>query len=121
MISLKKILSEAPSRKEMDKLFAALGGRDAANLTSKFDDILEKLDDSIGDNKMYLDRKEYSKFQDLIFQLTATYDPNKPDAKQIQNAIDLVVKFYKDTVNKKTKELLDKLESEASKIKSKIA
>ena len=121
MISLKKILSEAPSRKEMDKLFAALGGRDAANLTAKFDDILEKLDDSIGDNKSFYDRKEYSKFQDLIFQLTATYDSNKPDAKKIQSAIDLVVKVYKDTVNKKTKEMLDKLESEASKIKSKIA
>lgn len=120
MIKLKKILNEAPSRKEMDKLFAALGGRDAANLTSKFDDILEKLDDSIGDNKMYLDRKEYNKFQDLIFQLTATYDPKKPDAKQIEIAIDSVVKFYKETVNKKTKELLDKLESEASKIKSKV-
>jgi hypothetical protein len=56
----------------------------------------------------------------LIFQLTATYEPKKPDAKQIQIAIDSLVKFYKETVNKKTKELLDKLDSEASKMKSKI-
>lgn len=120
MIKLKQILNEAPSKKEMDKLFTALGGRDAANLISKFDDILEKLDDSIDDNKSYYDRKEYNKFQDLIFKLTSTYDPKKPDAKEIENAIDAVIKFYKEAVNKKTKETLDKLELEASKIKDKV-
>jgi hypothetical protein len=118
MIRLTK-LNEA-TRAEKDALYAALGGRDADAMMSKLDDILDKLDSAIGDNKMYMDRKEYQKFQTLIFQLTATYEPKKPDAKQIQIAIDSLVKFYKETVNKKTKELLDKLDSEASKMKSKI-
>lgn len=118
MIRLTK-LNEA-TRAEKDALYAAIGGREADAMLSKLDSIFDELDNAIGDGKMYMDRKEYKKLQNLIFDLTATYISQKPDTKQIQIAIDSVVKFYKEMVNKKIKERLDKLESEASKMKSKL-
>ncbi len=119
MLKLKQLITEA-TRAEKDALYAALGGKDADAILAKLDDTLDKLDSAIGDNKMYVDRKEYQKLQRLIFDLTGPYSPKKPDAKQIQIAIDSLVKFYKETVNKKTKELLTKLDTEVSKMKSKI-